>query len=92
MARVKEAIEVGANRRMEPPAAATEERRYPRGAIVVVDDDGSPFQARIVAVIGVVAVIAHRRDDGAGEACRAVPVRCCRHAGDEPPRGGGRAR
>jgi hypothetical protein len=67
-----------------------EDRRYRRGAIVLVDD-GSRFHARIVAVIGVVAVIAHRPDDAAGEACRAVPVRCCRPAGDEPPGRNGRA-
>ena len=90
MACVKEAGAVGADRRMAPPAAATGDRRYPRGAIVVVDD-GSHFRARIVAVIGVVAVIVHRPDDAAGEACRAVPVRCCRPVGDEPTGRGGRA-
>jgi hypothetical protein len=83
MARVKEAIEVGADTRIAPPAAGTDDRRYPRGTIVLVDD-GSRFHARIVAVIGVVAVIAHRPDDAADEACRSVPVRCCRPAGDEP--------
>ena len=64
--------------------ARTEEQRYRRGAIVVVDD-GCRFQARIVAVIGVVAVVAPRPEDAAGETCRAVPMRCCRPVGDEPP-------
>jgi hypothetical protein len=65
--------------------ARTEERRYPRGAVVVVDDDGCRFEARIVAVIGVVAVVGYRPEHVAGEACRAVPVRCCRPVSDEPP-------
>jgi hypothetical protein len=90
MARVTEAIEVGPHGRVAPPAARTEERRYPRGAIVVVDD-GCRYEARIVAVIGVVAVVARRPQDAAADACHAVPVRCCRPAGDEPPKGGGRA-
>ena len=64
--------------------ALTEGRRYARGAIVVVDD-GCPFEGRIVAVIGVVAVVAHRPEDAADEACRAVPVRCCRPVGEQPP-------
>ena len=65
--------------------ARTEERRYPRGAVVVVDDDGCRFEAWIVAVIGVVAVVAHRPEHATAEACRAVPVRCCRPVSEQPP-------
>jgi len=69
--------------------ARTEEGRYRRGAIVVVDD-GCRFEARIVAVIGVVAVVAHRPEHAADETCRAVHVRYCRRVGYEPAcRGGG---
>jgi hypothetical protein len=62
--------------------------RLARGVMVVVDD-GCRLEARIVVVIGVVAVVVQRSED-AGEACWAVPVRCCRPAVDESPsRGGG---
>jgi hypothetical protein len=60
--------------------ARTEERRYPRGTVVVVDD-GCPFEARVVAVIGVVAVVAPRPEDAAGRTYHAVPMACCRPLG-----------
>ncbi len=67
-----------------PADAATAPPRLPRGALVVVDD-GCAFRARIVVAIGVVAVIVHRSEHAGGEVCSAVPVRCCRPVGDEPP-------
>jgi hypothetical protein len=68
-----------------PPAdAAMAGRRFPRGALVVVDD-GRPFRARIVVAIGVVAVVVHRSEHAGVDVCSAVPVRCCRPVGDEPP-------
>jgi hypothetical protein len=69
--------------------ARTEERRYPRGTVVVVDD-GCPFEARVVAVIGVVAVVAPRSQDAARETYRAVPMPCCRPVGEQPPSRGER--
>lgn len=57
-----------------------------RGASVVVDDDGIRFEARVVVVIGVVAVVCNQPPQAGSNRLRAVPVMCVSLSlRDEPP-------
>jgi len=48
-----------------------------RGEWVVVEDDAG-YRGRVVAVIGVTAVIRVTSEDGGGDTYRAAELRCCR--------------
>jgi hypothetical protein len=49
----------------------------------VLVDDGAGYEGRVIVVIGVIAVIRVRREEGGGETCRAAEVHRCRSLEDE---------
>ena len=65
--------------------AEADMRQLARGTSVVVTDQ-DPLKARIIAVIGVVAVVAYQPKNAGEDVYRAVPLRCCHLLGDDPPR------
>jgi hypothetical protein len=70
----------------QPGLAATGPGALKRGASVVVDDDGIRSEARVVVVIGVVAVVFHQPPQAGDIRCRAVPLMCVSLSRrDEPP-------
>lgn len=69
-----------------PALAAMSPGALKRGASVVVDDDGIRFEARVVVVIGVVAVVCNQPPQAGDIPYRAVPVMCVSLSlRDEPP-------